>query len=70
MTSNYNNDLITQVFQSLSIDKKRLPSSGLTTLGIPSFVAEWLLDKIVPGMGVLDNLELDKINSFVQKAII
>jgi ATP-dependent Lon protease len=68
MTSNYNNDLITQIFQSLSIDKKRLPSSGLTTLGIPSFVAEWLLDKIVPGMGVLDNLELDKINSFVQKA--
>lgn len=68
MTFNYNNDLITQIFQSLSIDKKRLPSSGLTTLGLPSFVAEWLLDKIVPGMGILNDSELEKINDFVQKA--
>jgi ATP-dependent Lon protease len=67
-SNNYNNDLVTQVFASLSIDKKRLPSSGLTNLGVPSFVAEWLLDKIVPGMGVLDNSELEKINNFVQKA--
>ncbi len=64
----YNNDLVYQVFKTLSIDKKRLPSSGLTNLGIPSFVAEWLLDKIVPGNGTLNLAELEKINSFVQKA--
>jgi len=68
MTFNYNNDLVTQVFQSLSIDKKRLPLSGLNTLGVPSFVAEWLLDKKVPGTGVLTDIELEIINDFVQKA--
>ncbi|MBC5796629.1 BREX system Lon protease-like protein BrxL [Sphaerospermopsis sp. LEGE 00249] len=68
MISNYDNDLVTSVFQSLSIDKKRLPSSGLTNSGIPSFVAEWLLDKLVPGMGKLNDLELKKVNDFVQKA--
>jgi ATP-dependent Lon protease len=67
-SNNYNNDLVSQLFQSLSIDKKRLPSSGLTTLGVPSFVAEWLLDKIVHGMGELTDIELEKINNFVQKA--
>lgn len=67
-SNSYNNDLVTQVFQSLSIDKKRLPSSGLTTLGVPSFVAEWLLDKIVHGTGKLTDLELEKISNFVQKA--
>lgn len=67
-SNNYNNDLVSQVFQSLSIDKKRLPSSGLTTLGVPSFVAEWLLDKIVHGTGELTALEKEKINTFVQKA--
>ena len=66
--NSYNNDLVSQIFESLSIDKKRLPSSGLTTLGVPSFVAEWLLDKIVPGMGKLTDSELEKINNFVQKA--
>lgn len=67
-SNNYNNELVTQIFTTLSIDKKRLPSSRLTTLGIPSFVAEWLLDKIVPGSGILTNSELEKINTFVKKA--
>ncbi|TAF03362.1 MAG: BREX system Lon protease-like protein BrxL [Nostocales cyanobacterium] len=68
MISNYDNDLVTRVFQSLSIDKKRLDSSGIKNSGIPSFVAEWLLDKLVPGMGKLNDLELKKVNDFVQKA--
>ena len=42
----YNNDLITQVFPNLSIDKKRLPSSGLTESGVPSFVALWVLYRV------------------------
>ncbi|WP_071188284.1 BREX system Lon protease-like protein BrxL [Trichormus sp. NMC-1] len=66
MTSNSVHDLVNQVFQSLSIDKKR--SNGLNNLGIPSFVLEWLIDKIVPGMGNLNDLELNKVNDFLQKA--
>ena len=64
----YRNSLVRDVFGALSIDKSRLPSSGLTSLGVPSFVAEWLLDKIVPGTGGLTLAELEKVNSFVQKA--
>lgn len=64
----YNNDLITEVFGNLCIDKTRLPSSGLTSAGVPSFVAEWLLDKIVPGTGKLAPAELEKINTFISKA--
>lgn len=67
-TVTYNNDLVRDVFGILSIDKTRLPSSGLTSMGVPSFVAEWLLDKIVPGSGQLNLAEQEKINSFVKKA--
>ncbi|BCL36367.1 BREX system Lon protease-like protein BrxL [Nostoc sp. MS1] len=64
----YNNDLVRDVFGNLCIDKTRLPSSGLTSIGLPSFVAEWLLDKIVPGSGKLTSLELEKVNNFIKKA--
>jgi ATP-dependent Lon protease len=64
----YNNALVQDIFGTLSIDKTRLPSSGLTAVGVPSFVAEWLLDKIVPGMGTLASAELEKVNNFVKKA--
>lgn len=64
----YNNDFVIEVFGNLSIDKNRLPSSGLSSAGIPSFVAEWLLDKVVPGTGKLTIPELEKINNFVKKA--
>ncbi len=64
----YNNDLVRNVFGPLSIDKTRLPSSGLTSIGVPSFVAEWLLDKIVPGSGPLTSAEQEKVNSFDKKA--
>jgi ATP-dependent Lon protease len=67
MTS-YNSSLVQEVFGSLSIDKTRLPSSGLTAVGVPSFVAEWLLDKIVPGSGALTSTELEKVSAFVKKA--
>lgn len=64
----YNNDLVREVFRNLCIDKTRLPSSGLSSIGVPSFVAEWLLDKIVPGSGTLTSIEVEKINSFIKKA--
>ncbi|MGY6530125.1 MAG: BREX system Lon protease-like protein BrxL [Cyanobacterium sp.] len=66
--SSYDNDLVNQVFGEYSIDKTRLPSSGLNKVGVPSFVAEWILDKIVPGRGDLSNAEHDKVNSLVMKA--
>lgn len=66
--STYDSDRIRQVFATLSIDKTRLPSSGLTEIGVPSFVAEWLLDKIVPGSGPLTLSELEKVNDFIRKA--
>jgi ATP-dependent Lon protease len=64
----YNSDLVHDIFGNLSIDKTRLPSSGLSSIGVPSFVAEWLLDKIVPGSGLLTSLEIEKVNNFVKKA--
>lgn len=63
----YNNELVLEVFGNLCIDKTRLPSSGLSAAGVPSFVAEWLLDKIVPGSGALTATELEKVNNFIKK---
>ncbi|WP_121970833.1 BREX system Lon protease-like protein BrxL [Leptolyngbya sp. BC1307] len=67
-STNYNSDLVRDIFGDLGIDKTRLPSSGLTGAGVPSFVAEWLLDKIVPGSGALTQAELEKVSTFVSKA--
>ncbi|PMB40672.1 TIGR02688 family protein [Fischerella thermalis CCMEE 5205] len=64
----YNNDLVRNVFGNLSISKIRLPSSRLSDAGIPSFVAEWLIDKIAPGMGAMTLTEMEKINNFIKKA--
>jgi ATP-dependent Lon protease len=64
----YDNNLVIDIFGNLCIDKTRLPSSGLSSIGVPSFVAEWLLDKIVPGEGTLTPTELEKVNNFVKKA--
>lgn len=63
----YDDNHIFNVFGTLSIDKNRLPSSGLTNIGIPSFVGEWLLEKIVPGSGPLTLSEQDTLTKFVQK---
>ncbi len=67
-TTLYNNELVREVFGNLCIDKTRLPSSRLTDIGVPSFVAEWLLDKIVSGTGTLTVTESEQVNSFVKKA--
>jgi ATP-dependent Lon protease len=68
LASPYSSERVRDIFGVLSIDKTRLPSSGLTAIGVPSFVAEWLLDKIVPGSGSLTSAELEKVNNFVKKA--
>ena len=64
----YNNQLISEIFGPLSIDKTRLPSSHLTNIGVPSFVAEWLLDKIIPGTGPITTEQQQKLDNFIKKA--
>ena len=39
---------IDRVFGRLASDKRRLPLSQLQKRGVPAFVAEWVLDSIVP----------------------
>jgi ATP-dependent Lon protease len=46
-------DKVIRVFGSLAIDKRRLPASQLQKRGIPAYVAEWLLDSLIPGRGEL-----------------
>ncbi len=64
----YNNDLVFQVFGSLSMDKGRAASSQINAQGIPSFVGEWLLDKVIPGQGHLNTSEINQLNHFINKA--
>ncbi len=64
----YDSELVRSTFGSLAIDKNRLPSSGLTSMGIPSFVGEWLLDKVVPGTGPISKSEHDRLMAFVNRA--
>lgn len=63
------NDKISSIFGRLSMDKRRLPSSGLVKAGIPSYVAEWILEERVPGSGMLTNQEMELLHSFINKAI-
>lgn len=52
------------VFGNLVIDKRRLPASKLTSQGLPGYVAEWVLSKIVPGSGPLSLDEARKVHDW------
>lgn len=58
-----------EIFGNLSINKLRLPSSGLSKLGIPAYVAEWILEEIVPGDGTLSLPELERLGEFTAEMI-
>ncbi len=58
-----------RVFGDLVIDKRRLHASRLIQRGIPGYVAEWVLDSVVPGSGVLSPTEADKVNAWASRAI-
>jgi len=60
---------IRDTFGNLAIDKRRLPSSGLTKLGVPSYVAEWVLEDIAPGEGALTEEELNALANFTEQMI-
>jgi ATP-dependent Lon protease len=58
-----------EAFGPLAIDKRRLPSSSLTRLGIPAYVAEWILEEIVPGNGTLNEDELATLQKFTSQML-
>lgn len=63
------NKKVRETFGTLAMNKQRLPSSGLPKLGVPAYVAEWILEEIVPGEGVLSAQELENLNSFTAQMI-
>ncbi len=60
---------VARVFGRLAIDKRRLPSSQLQKRGVPAYVAEWVLDSIVPGIGQLTREEADKVQAWAAQRI-
>ena len=62
-------DKVGAVFGRLAIDKRRLPSSSLTSRGMPVYVAEWVLDTVVPGSGPLTPAETEKINGWAERFV-
>lgn len=58
-----------RVFGDLVMDKRRLHASRLIQRGIPGYVAEWVLDTIVPGDGPLTSAEAEKVNAWAARAI-
>ena len=60
---------IAQVFGSQAIDKRRLAASRLQSRGIPGYVAEWVLDTVVPGTGPLLAEEALKVQEWAARVI-
>ncbi|MDQ3011492.1 MAG: BREX system Lon protease-like protein BrxL [Acidobacteriota bacterium] len=63
------NQKVREVFGPLAMDKRRLSSSGLTKSGIPAYVAEWVLEEIVPGEGALTDEERATLERFTEQMI-
>ncbi|SEJ90328.1 ATP-dependent Lon protease [Deinococcus reticulitermitis] len=63
------NGKVAGVFKSLAIDKRRLPASQLTKRGIPAYVAEWVLESVVPGQGELSTEEATKVRDWAARVI-
>ena len=63
------NKKVREIFGNLAMNKQRLPSSGLAKLGVPAYVAEWVLEEIVPGEGILSPQELENLSSFASQMI-
>jgi len=60
---------VARVFGRLAIDKRRLPLSQLQKRGVPAYVAEWVLDSIVPGTGPLTQDEASKVQAWASRRI-
>src|SRR5437764_14276368 len=60
---------VRDTFGALAMNKQRLPSSGLPKLGVPAYVAEWILEELVPGEGILTDAELTMLGEFTSRLI-
>ncbi len=60
---------VSQVFGHLAIDKRRLPASQLNKRNVPAYVAEWVLDSLAPGEGVITPAELNRIQAWADRFI-
>jgi ATP-dependent Lon protease len=58
-----------QVFGNLVIDKRRLPMSQLQKRGVPAYVAEWVIDTVVPGLGPLTPADATKVQQWAGRYI-
>lgn len=63
------NDKIGDVFGRLAIDKRRLLGSQLSKRGVPAYVAEWVLETVVPGMGPLTASESQRLQEWVGRVL-
>lgn len=57
------------VFSGLVIDKRRLPTSQLQKRGVPAYVAEWVLDSVCSGEGLLKPEEMEALSEWARKYI-
>ena len=60
---------IDRVFTNAAIDKRRLAASGLKNRGVPGYVAEWVLETVVPGQGELSSAEASKVQEWAARVI-
>jgi ATP-dependent Lon protease len=60
---------IAEVFGPMAIDKRRLPMSQLQKRGIPAFVAEWVLESVVPGNGPITEDEAQRVQEWTARNI-
>ena len=58
---------VKRIFGHLAIDKRRLPSSQLNKRNVPAYVAEWLLDTLAPGEGLISPEESTKIKAWADR---
>jgi ATP-dependent Lon protease len=58
---------IIKVFGDLAMDKRRLPLTKLDKRGIPAYVAEWVIDTLVPGNAELSKEDVNKIQTWTDR---
>jgi len=63
------NRKVSEIFGPLAIHKRRLPSSQLNKRNMPAYVAEWILDSLVPGEGDVTSEELAKVQSWADRFV-
>ena len=63
------NEKVLNVFGRLAIDKRRPLMSQLQKRGIPAYVAEWVMESVVPGIGPITPEEALKVQEWAARFI-